>query len=520
MPRYPVRTELIGSDLIWCLSLTYAGRVYRWASRPVEATDDAGDTYTFEGGLDAVDLTERFSGQNGDPDQLSIPFEVWFPRDTNIATLVAAGHDLGAATGEVAQWVEGTSWDNRRVILTGSVVEPEYGGPDEPVSFSVEQNPWDDTALIPGATARVTTSTWPSAPNDSQGLYYPVIFGRPGQWGDSILDITPGSPAIPVKVTGSEVDTLLIAGHEVAASTVFIFYDDSYSFIIGNVLHTTDGRGRKVATVDISGESTTVRQATHWVGWRNISGGGLWDETRSNTMTGAGDICEWVLRQSSLPVDRGRWAAARGYLNRFKIDGYLDDAVSPWEWLTDNVLPLLPLDVRAGPDGLYPVVWRFDAVATDAVEHLEVGPGIVRSSPVSYSRLADVVNSIRLDYSLIAGKNQYWQTRVDTDVSSKARYGVREKSIETDVVYDDATATMITSWMIQALSLPSRSVSYEVGQTYAWLQPGDVLTLTDAELALTSQVCLLQGVRWLAEDALELELLMLEQPARDRRASV
>ena len=60
------------------------------------------------------------------------------------------------------------------------------------------------------------------------------------------------------------------------------------------------------------------------------------------TLTRAGDVLEAFLAMSTLPVDWGRVAAARPYLDPFLLCGCVVEGVTPWEWITSNVLPLLP----------------------------------------------------------------------------------------------------------------------------------------------------------------------------------
>ena len=51
----------------------------------------------------------------------------------------------------------------------------------------------------------------------------------------------------------------------------------------------------------------------------------------------------------------------------------------------------------------------------------------------------------------------------------------------TAVVHDAVTAVRVVQWLAARYDLPARSVTYAVGPRLAWLQRGDVVTLTDAE---------------------------------------
>lgn len=530
MPRDFFRSELVGADLVWLLSLSYAGRTFRWSSYPLEITDADGEVYVFSGELGDVDLVETLDLLTTSPDQLSIPFEVVFPVD--VAQLVQQGHDLSAATAEVALHVPGNSWEDRRVVLVGDVVQPTYGAENEPVAFSVEQNLWDDRSLVPMASARVTETTWSSRPSNSEGLYYPVVFGAPGAYvtASGSTARTSGSPAIVVEMTGSDVDTLLIAGHRVSASQVRI-YDADGTGEDFSVSHVDDGLNQTVAVVDITSAGTVDRTSEEWwVGWD--SGGAMLSDEQTGVREGAGEVIEWFLRQSSISVDRGRWKSLEGQLNKYTLAGYLDEPVSPWEFVADHFLPLLPLSILVGPEGLVPVLWRYSATASDALEHLEVGPGVTRVSPVSYNKLPrDIVNEIRLDYAKRAktGDSRRSVTILAEPSSateeisnyyakiSTRRYGTGAKSLNTDVIYDDRTAAQIVKWMLRGEGFSHRQVTYEVGHEYAWLSLGDVITLTDNELFWDTQVALVQAIQW-GPVSLDLTLLVLEDILRDNRA--
>ena len=530
MSRPLVRSELVGAELVWLLSVTYAGRVFRWSSRPVNLTNSDGEVLPFDGGLPPVDYDDAAQVLATDPADLSIPFSVVFPVD--VAVLVQRGHDLATGSAEVSVIIDnGTAtYEDRRVVLVGDVTQPTYGAIYEPVTFSVEDPPWLDRALIPSTTQRVNSTTWSGAPMDSHGLYYPLVFGTPGvfTWASGTATVTSGSPALIVDVTGSNVNTLLIAGHWVKAGSVRV-YDGDGTGVSGTVQNTTDGLGQPVAIVDVSGLGGTVDLTTSdwFIGWNN--GGAMYNDRQDGAREGAGEIAEWALRASTVRYDRGLWASARRSLDGFILAGYIDEPVSPWEWLADNVLPLLPVSVRSGPTGSFPVVYKYDARSADSIESVTAGAGFVRVGPVEYvTGAGDRANEMRIDYAKRARKNTAFRAATvgpfpsdDPDVFenyyagvSARRYGVRSSTIDTDIVYDTPTAIRIARWKVRASSLSSRSVTYSASFEYGWLSVGDVIDLTDDELALDAQIVQLVSIKWGAS-GLDLTFYLLDDPPRD-----
>ena len=532
----PTAAEFTGADVVWLLTLTWAGRVFRWATStpdtgPRILTDADGATYAYEGGLRMPAVDRRVSLQSTAVDGLALGFEVLFPSDVDVAELVSRGHDLSTATAEVALHLAGGFYEDRDVVLTGGLRKPAYDVAGEPVRFTVEAEGYDDGALIPAASLRVTLSTWSGRPTVSEGLYYPIVFGTPGAFVTSAgtSTVTSGSPAIVVAVSGANASTLLIAGHKCAATSVRI-YDAAGAGENFNTTTTTDDLGQTVTTVDVTGAGTIDRTSDEfWVGWN--SGAALVEADGTTAVTSAGALIQWMLDRSTSRVDKGRWAAVASQLGRFTLAGYIDSPVTPSEWVADNVLPLIPVTLVDGPGGQAPILWRYDAATSDAVTHIEHGPGVNRVGSVEYVTLRrDVTNEYRLDFAKRARNGQAYRSVAlvassegssDEYLSrraelSKARSGVRVESMETDVVYDQGTALAVLGWKIAAHAFAQRRVRYQVPQEFGWLALGDVVTLTDADRYFTSLVALVQGIEW-DLDTLTLDLLLIEQPDRDNR---
>ena len=73
------------------------------------------------------------------------------------------------------------------------------------------------------------------------------------------------------------------------------------------------------------------------------------------------------------------------------------------------------------------------------------------------------------------------------------------------------TAVRVVQWLAARYALPARSVTYAVGPRLAWLQRGDVVTLTDSEIAASSQVCIVESIRWLDDGGLGVTLRYVER---------
>lgn len=242
MSLYP--STVAGRRIHWLLSIEWAGIVIRLADDQLDIATADGDWLQFDAGLDGVELSEAISLLGDSVGQLSVPLEFLAPKGTSIAERIAQGDDLSSARGELSRWVEGSTYEERRVVLSGRLADPEYGGDDEPVSTSLEEVLYEDTAIIPPASSATTSTAWPHTDSLSDawvGATYPIIIGRPGAVATDIgpQGWVPGSPALwvdhrfPADPT-TQVDgdgawypdmnvglILVVAGHHVASSRVY-----------------------------------------------------------------------------------------------------------------------------------------------------------------------------------------------------------------------------------------------------------------------------------------------------------
>lgn len=435
------------------------------------------------------------------------------------------------------------------------------------------------------------------------GLAYPVIFGYPGRTRGLADPAHEGSIAVHISRdigtqlgTGYEGPYAVIAGHRVRADTVYAYTESASnetwnyhksSFTGGledngfAVEHWTDALGTTVAVVvghatgDTGGGPTTVNgevistlganqvrnevdDASYrdagdgnggtmyvplYIGWydrtRDDEGGGMIGDD-GELIRGAGDVLTYLLRQTGLPVDAGRCAAAASLLNGYKIDCAIDARVKVWEWLQSNLLPLLPVSICTGAAGLYPVVWRYDATANDAKFRLDADadPTIIRASRVKVDS-SKVANRFRLNFCVNRRTGAAMQFRgLDASFDqanasvrgsyicgvSQARYrttrdsGIRDDEMTTSIIWDVATADAILDVRARAYALARRTVDYVIsGEEYDALEVGDIVTLTHAEIGVSDSVCLVRELQVDASGSVGVSLLLLEDPARDMR---
>ena len=487
------------ADLVWLLTLDYAGQTWRLSSEPLEVRTRAGDSLAYLGGIDDIDYTVETGLLTDAMPLRSTSFDLLWPGD--VAALVALGNDLDSATGELAVIRAGDEYEDRVILYSGYAADSQHGAVNDPVSITLVEDSFDDSAEIPLPIMTVTEDTWSQAADSAEGLPYPVVFGRPGRFAkrSGFIWKTTGSPALYVDTdtTPSSERYVLVAGHATACGrdTSFIqIYNDHYKeWAICVALHATDGLGRVVTLADIStqaGRLTDIdgdgasdpwtEDHEYWVNWSQSYA--MLCHDRAAPVEGAGDLLAWMLAQSSVRVDWGRVSAAREFLNQFKVSGYMDEAMSPLSWLKENLLPIIPVTLQASSDGIYPLVWRWDTTASDAVANLEEGPGLIRIEEDRREGRDEIVNDITIKFALSNVLSQYKRRRAITgdagrvgepDVltnlhaqESQRRYGQRKTTIETDIVYDTQTADLILMWMSIARGYARRVITLQGGHSW------------------------------------------------------
>jgi len=529
-------SHLVGRELVWLLDFSFAGQAF-YLSKDHESATIEGETFDYHPGLvwggtleDQIDLL------SGSPSPNQVSLTLYLEGLADVPQLVADGHDLAAATGKLFVWARGSG--ERLLLIDGKVTDPQYGAKDQPVTLGLEEAPFDDTALFPDAQARVDSKTWSTAREDLELERYPWIFGYPG------LDTKPASPALWVAT-----DKLLIAGHPVTTdlgSNVTVHNRSTTTSQALAVAVEADGEGRNVTTVDISGMSgVNAEDDEYWVEWASDSAGGVATHD-GEVCRGAGDVLRFMMEQSDVRWDRGRLAAIVPGLNFYRIDAAViaepDRRIAPLEWIAENLVPILPISARQGAEGMYWALFRYDATAADAIAAIDIDRAQgSRDGAVSYSSRDQIANEFRLAYSLFGPTGRHNRsyiltgddetlnreppiyggpesTNAATNAAtriSRARFGYLPREFKTDVVYDMITAGRVCHWLAAAYALPSRTIAYTVEQRFGHLVPGDVVTLTDSEIAASSLPCLVDSVTWSEQGSLGLVLRAIDNPARE-----
>jgi hypothetical protein len=585
---YP--SQLTGRRVYWLLTVDVGGVLMRMADDEVDVVTASGQVLHFSAGLDGIETTEGIDLFGDSVGQLSVPLEFIAPPGVSIAALVARGGDLSAGRGELARWVSGTTYEARRVVLVGGLSDPEYGDDGEAVATSLEERLAYDETLTSAASLATTSTNWAHTADlldDWIDVPYPIVIGRPGYQGGS--SYVTGSPAVWAdhrddgsygSFGGRAVGNIcVLAGHHVSANYVYLNNDqytaadkrfrvingfdlggnpiafvawyitttsadafeyDSlavYTWFTSTDPATTTG-GPTVSFgslyVDLEATFTSDEQLPLFVVWKDeatVNGGGGGLVRDGVLIRSAGDVLQYLLSLTSIPVDAGRFAAAAPLLDAFQFDATITERVNVWELIQDEILPLLPVSLVSGPEGLYPIVWRYSATAGDAVLVLnaDTDPDVSRAGRVAYDS-SDRKNRFTLEYQLSYRTGSYQASLTygaaadaadDASVTvhpactyARARTGlVVEQSMSSAWVYDSATARAVLEWQAAAYALPTRTVAYLVPEVaFVHVERGMIVALTDSSIYLAGALCMVRDVLTDGTGYLTLTLQLLEVP--------
>ena len=536
MSTWYTEEALRKADLIWLLDLTLGGASYLFATESISIDSDDGARF-YDGTLTGVNVSSELEFATPDFEMPSASCQVTFRID--LAKRIAQGVDLGSATAEISLYRKNTTddYDDRAVVLRGRVDTGSYGAIGEPVSLNIEADFVRSLRQLPEPSAVVDKSVnWPQSEDNVQGAVYPVIIGSPGR------QIFAGSPIYVIENPGSGVRRGLIAGHRCTATTISVVRIQSGGAVSVlssalPVLSAVDPNGLIYSYVEIPASDFTTGDS--FFARFDKGGGGLINpfatgaeqdgDNTPATLTGAGDLLRHFLHLSGVTVDDGRTAVAAQQLNVYEIDAFIGEVVNVMDFIKDELLPLLPCSLRASSEGIYPVVWRYDATEADVKTHLTADRDIYRDGPVEYVG-SDVFNEITINYRHNCRYNKLRQKVTitgDTDkqksgfmwsndytLGSAIRYGVRSLQMDTELISSRATAGRVVNWMSRAFSQRHRVIMYNAPVKLSYLEIGDIVALTDADLSLVDQVVLIQAIEY-GETDLKITFLMIPDNPRD-----
>lgn len=535
---YP-RTELLRAKPIFLLEVHWGTYTYRFSTKPVHLLDD-GVYLPFTGNLDNPQYAERSELLGIDIEDKSVPLALYFA-GVNISYEELKGNTIEGSKAELSYILEDihTDYEKRTILAQGVISQPVFGHPDRPIEYvecSLEsQNVINSTSLLNSVNPRYTVN--PDIDTEAGLTYTPEKDGK-------ILGIALGRFTF---IDGYEIFTIP-AYFYASASTLDNLFSLFCHLSVSTQGKIKDGKGNTV-TSDLRKKTRRLENrfftytsiADPWPHtlvepaeneeveyWAFIEEG-LPNPIGEGVLEGAGDVCIWALTNTNIDIDYDAWYNVRTYLNEYKIAGYLQDPdITGLEWLQQEILPYLPIEIVQGNNGLSP---RLNLIASAGVvvptEHIIAGSVFFRTGPVlPLTEPQDICNAVKVRFAW-KGQSQTYFGIIDIGpdqaaeqvlsnevideycIISQSKYGLRRKTIELNYVYDYATAARIAQEYIRFNSMPRLGITYNAVGYYGWLQVGDIIELTDTDINIEKQKAQIVSKRWMEthwEFVIEMEI--------------
>jgi len=543
------RDRWIGGQPIFLLSVTWGGYIYRFATKPIVLTA-SGNSYNFDNHLDDPQYQQKSRVLGADYESLSVPFALFFA-GVDVADEYKKGNVLDNAPCELAYVLDGeTDYEQRVILATGKVSQPIFGYPERSksyVEFALESDSFvitrtlidgvNKTHIIDEGLLGFTEAGFASLDERNFGKTIPVVFGRLNTV-DSV-DVHP----VPMYYLGLDSDlsdyNFTLACHKVMSASVdvkdgntetdtgdVLDAENLYSdFLKSGFLQKINERSTSYAAVDSSyfgGNITDPLTDDQLEYWGQIDKG-LKSPFGDDVLEGGGDICMWALTSSNANIDYASWYNLRQYLNEYKFAGVItNEKITGLAWLQENILPYLPVEIILSKDGLAPRL-NMLALGVDVpvADVIEAGAVFYRlGALIPMSEPSDVINEVTVRFAWDGARQSYISkakvqanipeysssfgflgtpiaiTASQYAVVSQQIYGAKSATFELAYVYDRVTAFKIALDMIRFKSMPTYVTQYAASPEYGFLQLGDIIELTDLDIAIDQQKAQIIAKQW------------------------
>ncbi len=520
---------------VWTLVLDWHGGPYYLSDRPITV---AGVDY--EPALDFVAFEERLDLLPDAPGEQSVG--VRFDLGDRLRVALSLGVDPRTATGVlrlVPVDLAGAPLAEGRLVAAGGLRSVVWGALDAPgvVEASIGREEQDETPIL-APSAIIDRAIWPTAPDVSLGVPYPLVVGQPG-WTGVGGPLRSGTRIWWLTASGSTPVLGLVAGHPVEAATVDVY--DATADVW-------------TAAVPVSSVADLAREWREWIAsyggdtraafeaqgigqdvffGADIDGaiGGLSVIRRSDLghapgldhelyatwgagrglveVRTAGDLLAWLLSRSGWAVDRGRTVAACRALSHEVAGAVEDPDTSVEQYVQDVVLPMVPAVLARGPAGVYPVVLSPEVLDGAPVFALVEGEDCEAVGAVA-AEDATGPRAVRVTYGWDGRAREYQgQAQAGTlpgsgSVVRSTTLGSRQlatrgaggiEDIEGVLVRDAHTAARVAVEQLRRLNWAPVQRSYATGPDRL-LELGDVGEVTDAAVGWTARRVVVIGREW------------------------
>jgi hypothetical protein len=363
--------------------------------------------------------------------------------DRSVVTSVIGGMDLTGCPVSIFS-------DNGECIVSGTVSVVSIDGVDSPIALTVEATEIDRGVNM--CRDSVDTDLYPNAADPDSPLT--VVFGQPFNSPLYFLDTWVGQYTFIYSVA--------VWGYN---DSVVIFDHDTGDRYPATVEQTTDGNG--VGLLIIDGSALSLNTSNSY----SVYGAG-----RPFSVT---DLLLLLVSSGSVKIDPVSLANVRGYTDGLNICIVLTEGVNMWAWFVEHLLPVLPLSITGGANGLS-MHWRGPNLRLNRTLYVD-GWGRVSPFVSEGSRM----NTVTLRY----GYNQNADVFTGSVTVGTGSVGIE---YETIAVADSHTAKYVCEWLYHR-HLTNYTVTYDTQETD--INPGEAYRVIDTRLGF-DRICYVSRISY------------------------
>ena len=514
------QSEYSGGIPVFLLEITWCNRVYRFANFAVILSSADGDV-EFTDGLKDFDFKETADLYSVDIEANIVSCAVEFQPHDNILKEFGNGNVLEGSEAVFSYVIYKNdtvqnSYEDKIVLMRGQVQEPQYGDPDESdefVAMSIEPKGINTTKTLIQNTINLEDFPlvyWDIDSATAKGKAIPIVIGVPGATTDpdGTTEQLYSAPAYCIKRYASGTADFIISLGSIDATQVVI-QDENYRTKTVSVVEGSTSRGELFSyiavpdTISMPGYLTVDQDSRSWyVTFSRSTGGGILNPYNTGSLSGGGDVLRWAIQKTGGRIDDGAFANLSPLLNKYEFAGVINDpSITAFEWITNNLLPYLPVSLRAGPNGIQPILNTLNAITNiQPLQSIRVGDveEFRQLSAVEITRATtDLINVFTMEFAKVGYSGTYANnvrcTNIATNnndipsdyaVISQSRYGLQEKIASSDYIYSRDTAEKIALEQVRANALPTKTLDISAPIHYGFFQIGDILEVTVDRLFL------------------------------------
>ena len=560
------KSDLRAARAVFLMEIEFAGLVFRFSSYPIELLKDDNTPIPYDGSIEDFNLVESTELLGVDIEANSLSTSCIF-HEVDMMEMWRKGFVLEGSKGELSYVLSKNgiiqqSYEEREIVLSGIVQQPQFGDPLEPKGFcslSIERAPdeTEDGGLILDPYMVINDQTFPKHdPDTAGGKTYPLVFANsysPPITSSGLNRTLHNTPAYCIqRHTVSDHTLFLIAGHKVKSTSVKILGPRDQAGYV-TVETGIDGRGNVYSYVDVDAADVYQPGRTYlsgeipsnpqwWISWDNAlpsiptaKGGIPSPYTNDAPLVGGGDICLFILQKCGYDIDTDAWGSLRVQLNEFIFEGYINDpATAGFEFLQEHILPWLPIEVKNGPHGIKPEIAQIYNVDLypRPVEEITTGADFQLISAITTeTNTNDIINDISLEFAQDGpADDTVLRARIGYNLEStglqgaddeysllsQQRYGRKAEILGAPFIKDRYTAIRALKNILRSRALPLRSMEFFASIEYGTLRIGDIISLTSSELFFSSTIAVIVSKEYYA-NGWRLKVAIEDNPVTTKR---